>query len=223
MSQPYVPASLMYKGCRALCRVATSTLLDIKVHGIEHVPPAGGVLFLSNHQSYLDPVLIGVQLRRPVSFLGKSELFKPWGFRWLIRQLNGYPVKQGAGDVGAVKETIAKLRAGHLLTVFPEGSRTHDGELMPLQAGFALVVRRAEVPIIPVAIDGSYQSWPRVTTLPRPSPVRVKFGPPMDVAGLKGPEIVSRVDRALHQLLADVQAMTRAARAGPVIPSAALS
>ena len=212
MSQRYVPASTLYKAARAFCRVGTSTLFDLKVYGIEHVPTEGGVLLLSNHQSNLDPVMIGVQLRRPVSFLAKSELFEPWGFRWLIRQLNAFPVRQGAGDVSAVKETINKLKAGHLLTVFPEGTRTPDGNILPLQNGFALVVRRAGVPIVPVAIDGTFQSWPRDAWLPHPHPIRVKFGPAMDVGEMKGPEIIERVNRTLRKLLDDLRAQERAER-----------
>ena len=214
MSQRYVQASLLYKAARTLCRVFTTTLLDLKVYGVEHVPTDGGVLLLSNHQSNLDPVMVGVQLRRPVSFLAKSELFKPWGFRWLIRNLGAFPVRQGAGDVGAVRETIARLKEGRLLTVFPEGSRTHDGELMPLQTGFALIVRRAGVPIVPVAIEGTFAAWPRGQLLPRMAPVRVSFGRPLDVSDCKPAEIVDRVDAALRTLMADLRDRIRAERDG---------
>jgi 1-acyl-sn-glycerol-3-phosphate acyltransferase len=211
--QRHVPASLMYKVCQVFCHVGMQVVFDLKVYGAEHVPAEGGVLLLSNHQSYLDPVCVAVRLRRPVSFLAKSELFEPWGFRWLIRQLNAYPVRQGAGDIGAMKETIAKLKEGHVLTVFPEGTRTPDGELQPLQNGLALVVRRAGVPIVPVAIEGSFKAWPREAKLFHPSPVRVKYGPPMYMDGLKPDEIVARVDRALHGLLEDLRRMDRAERA----------
>ena len=220
MSQRYVPASLLYKVCRMFCHVGMQAMFDLRVTGVEHVPTDGGVLLLSNHQSYLDPVCIGVRLRRPVSFMAKSELFEPWGFRWLIRSLNAFPVRQGAGDVGAVRETIQKLKEGHLLTVFPEGSRTPDGTILPLQNGFALIVRRAGVPIVPVAIDGTFQSWPRDAVLPHPAPVRVRFGPPMDVGGLKPAEIVTRVDQTLRRLLDELRQSERAERAASGIDPA---
>ena len=210
MSQRYVPASLLYKSLRVLCHVGMQVMFDLRVYGVHHVPTDGGVLLLSNHQSYLDPVCVAVRLRRPVSFLAKSELFEPWGFRWLIRQLNAYPIRQGAGDVSAVKETIAKLKEGHVMTVFPEGSRTPDGDLKPLQNGFALVVRRAGVPIVPVAIDGSFAAWPRRSKMFHPAPIRVKYGPPMVMDGLKPDEIIRRVDAALHGLLDDLRRMERA-------------
>lgn len=212
--------TLLYKFCRMACRVLMSTFFDLKVYGAEHVPATGGVLLLSNHQSYLDPILVGVRIGRPLSFLAKSELFKPWGFRWLIRSLNAFPVRQGAGDVGAVRETIARLKDGHVMTVFPEGTRCDDGKLQPLQYGFALIVRKVDVPIIPVAIDGSFQAWPNTKLFPRPAKIRVKFGPPLSVTGLKAAEIVERVDHAIHKLFDEVRThddRTWSSPSGPLI------
>jgi 1-acyl-sn-glycerol-3-phosphate acyltransferase len=220
VSQPQVRASLFYRACQALCRVVTSLLFDLKVFGAEHVPLEGGVLLLSNHQSNLDPVLVAVRLGRPVTFLAKAQLFKPWGLRWLIRQLNAYPIKQGAGDIGAVRETIARLKAGHLLTVFPEGHRTEDGELLPLQSGFALVVRKVDVPIIPVAVHGSFRAWPKGQRMVRPTPIRVKYGPPIDVQGLSSQEIVARAEQAIRTLFDELRGRddrTWAAPSGPLI------
>ena len=96
-------------------------VFDLKVYGRHHVPAKGGVLLISNHQSYLDPVLIGVYLERPMTYMAKSELFENKHFGWLIRALNAFPIKQRAGDVGAIKETIKRLKTGALLNVFPEG------------------------------------------------------------------------------------------------------
>jgi 1-acyl-sn-glycerol-3-phosphate acyltransferase len=181
-------------------------MFDLKVSGAEHVPPTGGVLLLANHQSYLDPVVIGVRLRRPLGFLAKSELFEVPVFRSLIRKLNAFPIRQGAGDVGALRETIQRLKEGNILTIFPEGTRTPDGQMAPLQPGFALVIRKADVPIVPVAIEGSFQAWRPGTRLFRSQSIRVKFGPPLDVHGLKAAEIVARVEQTLHELLAELRA-----------------
>jgi 1-acyl-sn-glycerol-3-phosphate acyltransferase len=201
-----VGAPWLYKGGRGICRVFTSMAFDLKVYGRPHVPLSGGVIIAANHQSYLDPVLVGSQLRRPLSFLAKSELFENRYFGWLIRNLNAFPVRQGEGDVGAVKETIRRLQEGHALTIFPEGSRSPDGELQPIQPGIALIVRRAGVPVVPCVIDGSFAAWPRHQKLPRPHPIRVKFGPAMQLADLKGGEIVKRLDAALHQMFAELRA-----------------
>jgi 1-acyl-sn-glycerol-3-phosphate acyltransferase len=198
--------SLFYKSCQVICRVVTTVLFDLKVSGKEHIPKTGGVLLLANHQSYLDPVLIGVQLRRPLSYLGKSELFRNPILRWLFFSLNAVSLRQGAGDIHALRETIKLLKEGHILTIFPEGSRTETGELLPLQPGFALVVRKAEVPIVPVAVEGSFQSWRRGKRIFRPYPISVKFGPALNVKGLKPDEIVKLLDEALRGLIGKLRA-----------------
>src|SRR5207253_700247 len=82
---------------RLLSRIAVTFLFDLKVYGAQNVPATGGVLLLPNHQSYLDPVLIGVYLRRPMSYLARSGLFENRYFSWLIRRLRAFPVRQGAG------------------------------------------------------------------------------------------------------------------------------
>ncbi len=202
--KPIIPP-LPYYFCRAACRVITSVLFDLKVYGKEYIPAAGGALLLANHQSYLDPAVIGVQIRRPLSFLAKSELFDVPGFGPLIRRLNAFPVRQGAGDIQAVRETIKRLQEGHILTIFPEGSRTLTGELQPLQSGFALIVRKAEVPIVPVAIEGTFKAWRRGTPIFTSSPVRVKFGPAMDVRGLKAGEVIAIVQDTLQKLIAELR------------------
>jgi 1-acyl-sn-glycerol-3-phosphate acyltransferase len=198
--------SLFYKSCQVICRVVTTVLFDLKVSGKEHIPKIGGVLLLSNHQSYLDPVLIGVQLRRPLSYLGKSELFRNPILSWLFRSLNAVSLRQGAGDIHALRETIKLLKEGQILTIFPEGSRTETGELLPLQPGFALVVRKAEVPIVPVAIEGSFQSWRRGKKIFRAYPISVKFGPALNVKGLKPDAIVKLLDEALRGLIGELRA-----------------
>ncbi len=205
MSTPFVPATPTYSLVRACCRIAASVLFDLKVYGVDNVPVTGGALLLSNHLSFLDPAVIGVQLRRPASYLAKSELFDVPVFGRVIPRLNAFPVRQGAGDVGAVRETIKRLKEGHVLTVFPEGARSLSGELQPLAGGFTLIVRKVDVPVIPVGIDGSFQAWPRGKSLFKPSPVRVKFGRPIDVQNLKAADIIVKVETALKQLIADLR------------------
>jgi 1-acyl-sn-glycerol-3-phosphate acyltransferase len=180
-------------------------MLDLKVYGAEHIPPTGGVLILSNHHSFLDPPCIGVQLRRPASYLAKSELFEVPVFGKVIPRLNAFPVRQGAGDVGAVRETIKRLKEGHVLTVFPEGGRSSHGQIQPLLGGFTLIVRKAGVPIVPAVIDGTFEAWPMGRPLPRSRPVRVMFGPPMHVNDLKPADIVKQVDETWHTMLEELR------------------
>src|ERR1019366_494682 len=145
-------------------------------------------------------------LHRPLSYLGKSELFRNPILSWLFHQLNAVPLHQGAGDIHALRETIKLLKEGHILTIFPEGSRTDTGEIGPLQPGFALVVRKAGVPIVPVVLEGSFQAWRRGRKIFKPHPIRVKFGPALNVQGLKPDEIVNLLDRTLRGLIEELRA-----------------
>jgi 1-acyl-sn-glycerol-3-phosphate acyltransferase len=202
MKQPPIP----WKMAQAITRIFTTVMFDLKVYGRDNVPDEGGALMISNHQSFLDPALLGVQLRRPMSYLAKSELWKNPLFGWLITSLNAFPVRQGAGDVGAIKETISRLQEGHLLNIYPEGSRTEDGELLPIQAGVALVIRKAKVPVIPAVVDGSFGAWPKGRAVFQSHPVRVLIGKPIQLDHLKSKEMVEVIDRTFREMLAELRA-----------------
>jgi 1-acyl-sn-glycerol-3-phosphate acyltransferase len=191
---------IVWKFVQLLFRIFFSVFFDLKVYGVKNVPRAGGALMVSNHQSLLDPPLLGVRVHRPMSYMAKSELFGHPTFEWIIRSLGAFPVRQGAGDVGAIKETVARLKEGRMLNIFPEGGRTETGEIGPMQSGVALVVRRAGVPIIPVAIHGSFESWPKGARFFHRHPIRLVYGPPLDVSGMKGDQIVQLIDRSIRTL-----------------------
>jgi len=197
--------SRIWRFLQMLARWVCTMLFDLRVYGARNIPPTGGVLLVSNHQSYLDPVLLAVGIERPLNYMAKSELFRNPLFSWLIRSLNAFPVEQGAGDVGAVKETINRLQQGHVLNIYPEGSRTEDGKMLPLEKGVGLVIRRAKVPVVPAVIIGSFKAWPKRNKMFRPAPIRVMYGPPMDLAKFGRDEIIERLEVTLHQMLADLE------------------
>ena len=198
--------SRIWRFLQMFARIASQLFFDLRFYGTRHIPRTGGVLLVSNHQSYLDPVLLAIGLDRPMSYMAKSELFEHPVLSWIIRSLNAFPVEQGAGDVGAVKETIHRLQQGHVLNIYPEGSRSEGGEMLPLEKGVGLVIRRAKVPVVPAVIDGAYRAWPKSAKWPRPAPVRIMYGPPLDLAGLSRDEIIAKIDKTLRQMLADLRA-----------------
>ena len=172
------------------------------------VPSHGGVLIVCNHQGNLDPVVLGVRMVRPLSYLAKSDLFEVNVLSdWLLRSLGGIPVHLGRGDVGAVKETIRRLRDGHVLNLYPEGARSEDGEIGPMEKGVALVIRRAKVPVVPAVIVGSFEAWPKHRRFPRFGPVQVRYGPPMHLEGLEPDQILSVIGRTLRNMLAELRAV----------------
>jgi len=200
---------MFWRWCQTVAHIGTSLLFDFKAFGVEHVPLTGGAILASNHQSNLDPVLLGVRLRRPVTYMAKSELFSNPAFSWFIRSLHAFPVKRGAGDVGAMRQAIQLLQEGYLLNFFPEGTRTRDGEIGPVQPGIALVVKRAGVPVIPVAIDGAFESMGRGSKMFRPRPIYLQYGPPLELDGLKAERVVAVLGDTLNKLLTDLRAKRR--------------
>jgi 1-acyl-sn-glycerol-3-phosphate acyltransferase len=203
----------LYSLGQSFFRMLAIILFDLRAAGVDNVPRRGGVLIVSNHQSFLDPVMLGVKVARPMSFLAKSELFINKIFGRLIRGVNAFPVRQGEGDVGAVRETIKRLQEGHVLVMFPEGARCEDGKVGPMQSGVGLIVRRAgaTVKVVPAAIEGTFESWPRGQVLPRPMPVRVKYGQPMELSTKKAAEIVKIIDAEIHRLFDELRAEKRPA------------
>ena len=198
-------ATLMYRAWRFGVGSVLKLGFGLEAYGVERIPKTGGLLMLSNHASYLDPPIVSVRVPRPMAFLAKSELFD-WGpFGWTIRRLNAFPVKQGKGDVGAMKESIRLLKAGWLLNVFPEGGRTPDGNLQPAQKGAGLMIRRAGVPVLPAVIDGSYEAWPLEQKYPRPRKLRILYGEAADISHLKADDVRKWIDDTWARMRDDLR------------------
>ena len=107
-------------------RILFWVFFRMRVFGRENVPADGGVIFASNHQSFLDPPLVGVGLNRQVHYMARKSLFGHSRlFKWLIESLNAFPVARDRGDVTAVRETLRRLKHGAGILVFPEATRTH--------------------------------------------------------------------------------------------------
>lgn len=168
-----------YRYCRILCEMLLILPLRLRVCGARNVPQTGGALLVSNHQSFFDPVLSALALPREVSFMARDSLFQLGWLSRLFVSLNAFPVKRGTADVGAIKESLRRLRQGLVLTVFPEATRTRDGSIAPMQAGVVLLARRAGVPLVPTLILGAYELWPRTRKFPLPGPILVAYGEPL--------------------------------------------
>ncbi len=197
-----------YELCRPPAQVLTSLLFHVRAYGQEQLPKSGGALLLSNHQSYMDPLLIGVAVRRRLTFMAREPLFRNPFFGGLIRALGAFPVRQGAPDKSSIRQAIHLLESGRFVVLFPEGTRTWDGEVQPIRGGFRLLVRRANAPVIPVALQGAFEAWPRTRRLPRPGRVRIRFGKailPKDIDGLSDEEAALRLRTEIVSLLRSLQ------------------
>jgi 1-acyl-sn-glycerol-3-phosphate acyltransferase len=176
MSERSLAARLWYDVLWCPCWAIAVLAFRFRSAGREHVPAAGPVLLVANHQSHLDPVLVGIACPRQMRFLARHSLFF-WPLGWLIRSLGAVPIDRERGGLGGIKATLQLLKGGQPVLVFPEGTRTRDGRLQPLLPGFCALARRGDATIVPVAIAGAYAAMPRGTALPRPRPIRLTFCP----------------------------------------------
>jgi 1-acyl-sn-glycerol-3-phosphate acyltransferase len=197
--------SPVWKFLQTIARIGTTLLFDLKVYGARRVPKTGGVLLVSNHQSFLDPVLLGVRLNRPLSYMAKSELFKIAPFAWFIRSLGAFPVKQNSADIRALREAIERAQEGRALSIFPEGSRTADGQLLPIEPGIALVIRKAKVRVVPAVIDGSFDAWPQHRKMFRPARIRVLYGHPLDLSNMSREQVMETIAKTFREMLDELR------------------
>ena len=130
-------------------------LLGAKDYGTETLPQEGGVIVAANHMSNWDPPFLASFLQRPVSYMAKQELFEIPIFGTVIRWLFAFPVRRGAADRSAVKAAVKELRAGRCVGIFPEGTRSKDGEVHKFGAGVALLAAMSGAPVVPAAIMGT--------------------------------------------------------------------
>jgi 1-acyl-sn-glycerol-3-phosphate acyltransferase len=165
-----------------LARLMAVVLFRIRCAGRHRVPKEGGVLVCANHQSFFDPVLVGLACDRRLNYLARQSLFRWAPFRWLIAWFDAIPIEREGIGIGGLKETLGRLRRGEMVLIFPEGSRTRDGMVGPIRPGFSTVARRARVPLVPVGIDGAFDAWPRDKLLPRSGVIHIQIGEPLQPA-----------------------------------------
>jgi 1-acyl-sn-glycerol-3-phosphate acyltransferase len=178
----------------------------VTMSGCENLPVKGGGLLLSNHLSYLDVIAIGLAVPRQLRYVARSSLFVPV-LGPFIRSVGGFPIDREGGGVAGLKETLRRLRAGQIVLIFPEGTRSPDGEIQELKPGVAALARSG-VPFYPAAVAGTFESLPRGRILPRWHPIHVHFGPPIPPEALAGltPEALTSL---VHERLRECQAVAR--------------
>jgi 1-acyl-sn-glycerol-3-phosphate acyltransferase len=167
---------------RWTCRLLMTIYFRIRIHGLRHYPSEDGFLICSNHQSHLDPVIVGATCPRPINYVGRESLTKckPFGDLLYYNDLIAID-REGVGLAG-LKETMRRLRNRETVVIFPEGTRTHDGNLQEMKMGFATIARKVKASILPMAFDGSFQAMPRSNWFIRPTHIVVVMGRPITAA-----------------------------------------
>lgn len=162
--------SVFYVVVRAVFYAVLATLFRWRTEGRERIPATGPVLLCANHISWWDIPAVACFAPRRVYFMAKEELFRYPVFGWLIAGLGAFPVQRGQPDRRSLRRALEHLAAGRAVVVYIEGTRSRTGELLPPQPGAAWLAVRARVPVVPVAIQGTYRPF---------SPVRVAAGTPI--------------------------------------------
>lgn len=204
-----VPASThRFRAWRTLLRGTMQLLWDIRVYNRHYEPTRGSAVYICNHQSFFDPILMSYALYRPMNYMARDSLFRNPGFRRLIASVNAFPVRRGKADTGALKEAIRRLRAGGQLVMFAEGTRTTDGKIGEFLPGVAMLAQRAAEWIVPVVIDGAYEAWPRDHILPSRGKIIVQYAPPIpskQVRKMPSGDFVNELRRQLIEMQTDVR------------------
>jgi len=205
--------SFWYRLARLCCRVFCSVCFRMRVFGRENIPRKGGFILACNHQSYLDPVFCGIQVNRNLNYLARSTLFSNPFFGRLIKSVNTIPVKRAQADLSAIKKVIACLKQGHGVCLYPEATRTRDGRIAEFRPGFGLLCRRSDVPVIPVAIEGAFECWPRGKKIfSFGCEIAVFFGWPIknaDVKKLSNEELAKEITTKVRAMQNDLRAKSK--------------
>ena len=197
-----------YDACQVLARLTATALFRVRVVGRENVPATGGGLICANHQSYFDPIVVGLAVDRRMNYLARDTLFRHPLLKWIMNYMDAIPIDREGGGLAGLKETLRKLKQEELVLIFPEGTRTRNGELQPLKPGFCAVARRSQRPLIPIGFDGAYQAWPRSSPLPRLSTLAVVIGEPIGsdlICQLPDKELVAELQQRISACFASAR------------------
>lgn len=176
------PSPQLYRTTRRLLSPIMQRYFRMNWQGSEYIPASGGVVLACNHLSNLDPVLLAVACPRQISYLAKIELFKVPVLGGLIRRYGAIPLRRSASDPEAIRLAEHVLQQHQLLALFPEGTRSRDGQLKPFRFGAARLALKYEVPLVPAAIVGTDAAMPTGAKLPRRVSVGIAFGPAIQTA-----------------------------------------
>ena len=186
-----------------------------RVYHPERIPATGPALLASNHASFMDPPFIGCSANREISYLARDSLFRFPVFGDILRYINVIPVDRGGRNPKGLKIIASKLRHGKPVILFPEGTRTPDGNMHSAKSGVGLLAIKSDAPIVPIRVFGTYETYGRHLKWPKPGRISVKFGHPIYLKALREEAKHAPKDRvkeiyqeAADQIMAAIAALT---------------
>jgi 1-acyl-sn-glycerol-3-phosphate acyltransferase len=179
----------IYFFSRLACYIFCKVWLRMEIRGRENVPSSGSFIFSSNHTSHLDPILCGIACPRVIWYMGKKELFRNRLFGWYLSTLNCIPIDREKGDIRTLKTALELLKTGKPMLLFPEGTRSLDGEIGEAKRGVGFIVEKSAAPVIPCYIQNSWRAMPKHSRMIRPVKIRVIVGRPMTFGNIISSEM----------------------------------
>ena len=177
----------LYRFIRDILIIFVKLFYRVERIGTSNIPKEGSYVFCANHISALDPIFIATVRERDFYFLSKEELFKVPVIGGLFKKLNMIPIKRGAGDLGAMRNSIEVLKEKKALVMFPEGTRSKTGELQEAKDGVSLIVRKSGCNVLPCAVIGKVKLFKKI---------KVVYGNPLDMSEymeLKDNKVITNV------------------------------
>ena len=203
-----LPSRLWYEFLKRVLQLVAILGYRVRHSGLHHIPPEGGVLVVSNHQSHFDPPLVGIGCPRRMNYVARDTLFRFAPLGWLLSSVDSIPIDREGIGLGGIKESLKRLKRGEMVLIFPEGTRSPDGEIRPFRPGFTALAVRSKAAILPVAIDGAFATWPRWKRFPGLGRIRVHFGEPIlpgEFAGRDERDLLTEVERRVRECQAEVR------------------
>ncbi|MEA3206909.1 MAG: 1-acyl-sn-glycerol-3-phosphate acyltransferase [Verrucomicrobiota bacterium] len=168
----------LYWFCYTLSGAIARIAFQYRAYGQENIIEEGPAIMAANHQSYLDPPLVGITCRNELHFLARKTLFEKKLLGPLISRVNALPVDLSRGDLTAFRAVVKLLKEGHRTVIFPEGTRSLNGAIQQARPGIGMIIAKTLAPVVPVRIFGSFEAWPKGGKI-RPRPITVVVGKPI--------------------------------------------
>ena len=192
-----------------LFRELSRGFFGLNVVGAENLKLAGPALIASNHVSDLDPPFVGSTFDEDIYFLARKSLFRYAFTKWLLTHWQAIPVDRDRPDPGSIKMIFRRLKEGKKVIIFPEGTRSLDGGLLPGEPGVGMMIAKAQVPVIPVRIFGAFEALPRDKKLPQPVRITVAVGKPWQYRAADfpnaGKEVYQQISDEVMRQIAELQ------------------
>jgi len=200
---------MFYSIAKAISWLLLKIFWQMKVEGLENIPKEGALIIASNHVSYLDPAVLVASMNRKIYFITKKEVFKNIIVSFILKKLNAFPVDRENIDILAFKKAINILQEKEILGIFPEGTRSSNGDLQELKLGVIKIAMKTGVPILPVGIIGTHKIYPRGIKFPIlfKHKIIVKYGAPQYFNRLKSKDKIYQ-KKALNLLSKEIMGLS---------------